>query len=231
MDTKAMAYLRQFGTSGKRKKSIGIEGRSARWYARNTAGSIPHHQAEARRIAETLKPQDHVLEIAPGPGYFAIALAGLGAWRVSGLDISSAIIEIAVANAAKAGVSIDFRRGDACAMPYPADWFDCVVCYSAFKNFGDPVAALKEIHRVLRPGGVAIIGDMRHDATNRAIADQVRSMELGWFSALITTLIFRYSLRPRAYSREDFLRMAAETAFGSAEIATDPIGLEVRLRK
>jgi ubiquinone/menaquinone biosynthesis C-methylase UbiE len=44
-------------------------------------------------------------------------------------------------------------------MPYPSESFDYVVCQAAFKNFPDPVAALDEIQRVLRPGAKASILD------------------------------------------------------------------------
>src|SRR6266542_3800865 len=69
-------------------KGIGMDGMIAKWYAANTRKSIEDYKALARRVAEELSPESRVLEIAPGPGYFAIELAKLGAYRITGIDIS-----------------------------------------------------------------------------------------------------------------------------------------------
>jgi 2-polyprenyl-3-methyl-5-hydroxy-6-metoxy-1,4-benzoquinol methylase len=53
------------------------------------------------------------LEVAPGPGFVAIALARLGSYRLVGLDISESFVRIARENAKRAGVNITFREGTA----------------------------------------------------------------------------------------------------------------------
>src|SRR5262245_20812001 len=211
-------------------KGIAMEGMLATWYARNTAKSLAEFRDCAKRFASDLAPGACVLETAPGPGYLAIELARLGAYRVTGLDISRSFVRIAARNAARAGVAVDFRHGDAAALPFAADAFDFVVCRAAFKNFADPVGALREIHRVLRPGGAARIIDMRKDAPRSAIADTVGRMHLGRIDAFITRAILS-SLRKRAYSSQDFAHMLAATPFGCGDIAVEPMGLEVRLIK
>jgi ubiquinone/menaquinone biosynthesis C-methylase UbiE len=212
-------------------KGLAMEGIIATWYAKNTVGDQAELEACAARIATHLGPQSRVLEVAPGPGYLAIALARLGPYRIAGVDISRSFVSIAADNAARAGVEVEFRHGDAAAVPYPADSFDFTVCLAAFKNFSDPIAALAEMHRVLRPGGQALIIDMRNDASNAAIDATVDDMKLGRMNALITRAIFKYSLRKRAYSKADMLRMAAATPFHGAEIREEPLGFEVWLRK
>jgi ubiquinone/menaquinone biosynthesis C-methylase UbiE len=208
-----------------------MEGIIASWYAKNTAKDLPEFEACAARIAAHLAPQSRALEVAPGPGYLAIALAKLGPHRIAGIDISRTFVRIAAENAARAGVAVEFQLGDAAAIPYSSDTFDFIVCRAAFKNFSDPVGALREMHRVLRPGGESLIIDMRNDASNDAIDDKVDQMKLGGVSAFITRAIFKYSLRKRAYSKADFLRMAAATPFRTAEIREEPLGFEVWLRK
>lgn len=212
-------------------KGPALEGLMASWYAKNTGKSRAEYEADARRLERELKPGDLVLEIAPGPGYLAIALARLGPYRVTGLDISHSFVRIARENAAEAGVDVEFRFGDAASLPFAANWFDLIVCRAAFKNFRNPVGALKEMHRVLRPGGLAIIIDMRHDASNAAIDQQVIQMNFKGMEAFVTRAIFKYSLRRRAYSKAAFERMVAETHFGVAEIREEALGFEVRLRK
>ena len=217
-------------TQGKPYRGIGMEGPIAAWYAKNTAGALPEFRAEARRIAAELEPGAVVLEIAPGPGYLAIELAKLGPFRVTGLDVSHSFVRIAKENAATAGVHIEFRQGNASAMPFAADWFDFLVCRAAFKNFTDPVGALREMHRALRPGGKGLIVDMRKDASNEAIADEVAKTALGLVSRFMTSAAL-HSLKKRAYTQPEFERMIAETPFGKAEIDAGPMGFEIRLAK
>jgi ubiquinone/menaquinone biosynthesis C-methylase UbiE len=210
-------------------KGIGLEGPLAAWYAKNTVGGLPEFRAEAREIAAGLDAGDWVLEIAPGPGYLAVELARLGL-RVTGLDISRSFVRIAKENAGRAGVSVDFRHGDASSMPFEAETFDFLVCRAAFKNFSDPVGALKEMRRVLRPGGRGRLIDMRRDASDGEIAEEVAKMRLGGVGAFITRGALR-SLRRRAYTNSDFARMISEAAFSDSEIRPGPIGFDIRLTK
>src|SRR5258708_696580 len=150
-------------------KGLPMEGIIATWYARNTSNVVRGSRKCASAVADCIKPGARVLEVAPGPGYLAIAIAKMGDYSVSGLDISHSFVRIAAENARKAGVSVDFRHGDAAHMPFPDESFDCVVCRAAFKNFSDPVGALNEIHRVLAHAGRASIIDLPKDARPRAI--------------------------------------------------------------
>jgi ubiquinone/menaquinone biosynthesis C-methylase UbiE len=211
-------------------KGKNMEGAIARWYARNTAANMHAFREEAARYAKRLRQRANILEIAPGPGYLAIELGKLGCFRMTGVDYSHTFVEICRANAKAAGVAAEFRQGDAAQLPFANDEFDFIVCRAAFKNFGDPVGALKEIHRVLRPGAEALIVDMRTDATNREIAEEVATMRQGWLNAILTRGALR-SLRARAYTREDFERMIADTPFGEAAIKQSGIGFEIMLKK
>jgi ubiquinone/menaquinone biosynthesis C-methylase UbiE len=209
---------------------IQMEGPIARWYARSTRNR-PDRPETARAIAAQLPPGAAILEVAPGPGYLAIELARLGPYRVSGLDISHSFVRIATENAARAGVAIDFRHGDVARMPFAAESFDFVVCQAAFKNFPDPVAALDEIRRVLKPGGRASIIDLRKDAPAQAIDQEVRSMRLSPLNTLITKWTFRAALLRAAYTRPALEAVVARSRFGGGEIVDDGIGFELKLLK
>ena len=137
-------------------KGRGMEGFVASWYARQTAHDSAEFERTARRIADHLNPGSRVLEIAPGPGYLAIALAKLTGGRITGLDISRTFVRIAAENARQAGVAVDFEHGDAADLPFPDGQFDFIVCRAAFKNFTRPLVALNEMHRVLKEGGTAL---------------------------------------------------------------------------
>src|SRR5512141_2063848 len=144
-------------TTIKAYKGLPMEGLIATWYAKTTLKDLKRHKLMARQLVEKIPANGKVLEIAPGPGYFCIELAKLGNFQIAGLDISKSFVEIARRNAADAGLKIDFREGNASAMPFKDNSFDFTFCQAAFKNFSKPVEAIREMYRVLKPNGVAVI--------------------------------------------------------------------------
>lgn len=214
---------------GKAHKGPGMEGFVASWYARQTARDADEFRGLAQRIAAYVGSGARVLEVAPGPGYLAIELAKRTGCRVTGLDISRSFVRMAADNARKAGVRVDFEHGDAADLPFPAAQFDFVVCRAAFKNFTRPLAALNEMHRVLKGGGTALIIDLRKDFSPQAVSDYVRGR--GWFSAAMIKLIFAMMLKKRAYTKEAVMDLVSESQFGRGELRLDPLGFELWLRK
>ena len=208
-----------------------MEGFTAKWYASLTRKSMDEFKTLAGRIAKQLSAGSKVLEVAPGPGYFAIELAKLGDYKVTGVDISQTFVEIARANAAEANVKVDFRRGNASGMPFGSETFDFLLCRAAFKNFTEPLQAMREMYRVLKPGGRALIIDLRRDSSNEQIGHAVEEMHLGAVNRMITKLTFRFVLLKRAYTRSEFEQFADQTKFDTVEIEEGPIGLEVMLLK
>lgn len=215
-----------------RFKGPEMEGPIAQWYARirGTDSQIEAYRKEAVRLTSGLPSGARVLEVAFGPGYLAIELARLGQFQVSGLDISHTFVKIAGQHAREAAETADFHQGDAAVMPFEADSFDLIVCQAAFKNFVHPDSALSEMHRVLRAGGSAVIQDMSSGATHADIEREVEFMKLGRLSSFTTKGTLEM-LRRRAYSPAKFEQLAAESPFHTCTIATEGIGLEVRLTK
>lgn len=215
-----------------RLKGPEMEGPIARWYARvrGSESQIEAYRKQAAQLTAGLREGAQVLEVAPGPGYLSIEMARLRGLHVTALDISHTFVEIGSENARRAGVTVDFRQGDAARMPFEADSFDLIVCQAAFKNFTLPRTALAEMHRVLRAGGTAVIQDMSHDATHAEIEEEVRGMDLGRLSSFMTRATLE-RLRNRAYSPLRFELLVAESPFQICEITTAGIGLEVRLEK
>jgi ubiquinone/menaquinone biosynthesis C-methylase UbiE len=211
-------------------KGLGMEGVIADWYAKNTRRDLSRFIEGARRVAERVPPGAWVLEVAPGPGYMAIEIAKSGR-HVSTLDVSKSFVEIARANARNAEVDLDIQHGDAAAMPFANDSFDFVICMAAFKNFTDPVGALNEIHRVLKPGAGASIIDLRKDASQAEIQDEIDRMRLSFVNALVTRWTFQLLLLKRAYRREELEAMAAKSRFGGCQIISQGIGAEMQLTK
>jgi ubiquinone/menaquinone biosynthesis C-methylase UbiE len=212
-------------------KGMGMEGGVARWYDKTTRKDLPEFKALARKVSQTLAPGAKVLEVAPGPGFFAIELSKIGKYEITGLDISKSFVEIATRNAREEHVEVDFRQGNASAMPFPDGGFDFIVCRAAFKNFSDPSGALREMGRVLKPGGRAMVIDLRKDVNKRALDDYIRGLGVGTLNALMMKWTFRLMLIPRAYTKEQFENFISQSGFGSSQIQETPIGFEITLTR
>ncbi|HEY7034672.1 MAG TPA: methyltransferase domain-containing protein [Thermomicrobiales bacterium] len=94
---------------------------------------------------------DRVLDVACGTGIVARTAADrVGATgRVVGLDLNPGMLAVA----ARVRPDLDWRQGDAAALPFPAASFERVLCQFALMFFPDRLAALREMHRVLTSSG------------------------------------------------------------------------------
>ncbi len=218
-------------TTTKAYKGLPMEGVIASWYAKTTVKDLNRHKLVAKELAPRIPANGSVLEIAPGPGYFCLELARLGNFHITGLDISKSFVEIARKNAAKAGLKIDFREGNASAMPFKDNTFDLTFCQAAFKNFSEPVQAIREMYRVLKPGGTAVILDMRRDASKEDIEREVKGMRLDPINRFFVKWTFDQMLLKTAYSIEDMKSMIVQTPFEKYKLTVQGIGFQARLEK
>jgi ubiquinone/menaquinone biosynthesis C-methylase UbiE len=216
--------------AAKAYKGIGMEGSLARWYERTTRKDMPEIKVLAARIAALVPARGSIVEVAPGPGFLSIELAGRG-FNVHAVDISETFVGIARRNAASAGVTVRFERGNAAALPAADASADFVVCRAAFKNFAAPVKALSEMLRVLKPGGTVLLIDMRRDVAMAEIQRYVARLGLGWLNRQITMFTFRNLLIKRSYSLPEISRMAAEAGWKGTKIETAPLGFEAWMTK
>jgi ubiquinone/menaquinone biosynthesis C-methylase UbiE len=211
-------------------KGMGMEGRTARWYERTTRKDMPEIQALAVRIAAALPPAAQVLEVAPGPGFLSIELAKRGL-QVRAVDISRTFIEIARRNAEAEGVEAGFELGNAAALPVENASVDFVVCRAAFKNFTEPVKALAEMRRVLRPGGTALLIDMRRDAPMSEVKHYVNGLGVSRLNRWFTIFVFRNMLLKRAYPLEELKRMATDAGWVQPRLNLSRMGFEAWMTK
>jgi ubiquinone/menaquinone biosynthesis C-methylase UbiE len=211
-------------------KGMGMEGGTARWYDRTTRKDLPEIQALAVRIAAAIPPAAQVLEVAPGPGFLSIELAKRRL-AVRAVDISRTFVEIAGRNAVAEGVDVHFQLGNAAALPLQDASVDFVVCRAAFKNFTEPVEALVEMRRVLRPGGQVLLIDMRRDASMEEVKHYVEGLGVNRLNRWFMMFTFRFMLIKRAYPVEDFRRMAMEAGWAQPQISLSRMGFEAWLTK
>src|SRR3954467_8405492 len=125
---------------------------SPRWrIGENCAGDLAPH----------LRAGLDVLDVGCGPGTITVDLAArVAPGRVVGLDVSPAPLDEARELARRSGVAVEFGIGDAYALAFPDDAFDVVHAHQVLQHLTDPVAALREMARVCRPGGVVAVRDV-----------------------------------------------------------------------
>jgi ubiquinone/menaquinone biosynthesis C-methylase UbiE len=218
-------------TTTKAYKGLPMEGMIASWYAKTTLKDINRHKVIAKQLVDKIPANGSVLEIAPGPGYFCIELAKLGNFKITGLDISKSFVQIARKNADEAGLNIDFREGNASAMPFQEGTFDFTFCQAAFKNFSEPVRAISEMYRVLKPGGMSVIADMRRDASAVDIEKEVNGMGLDPLNRFFVKWTFDHMLLKSAYSIDAMHTMVAQTPFRKCRIEAKGVGFMAWLEK
>jgi ubiquinone/menaquinone biosynthesis C-methylase UbiE len=114
------------------------------------------------------QPDEGVLDIACGTGVVARRAATLvgPAGAIVGMDLNPGMIEVARRLSAADGVRVEFRQGDAQELDLPDGGFDRVVCQQGVQFLADREAGLREMRRVLVPGGTAVLavwqGPERH---------------------------------------------------------------------
>jgi ubiquinone/menaquinone biosynthesis C-methylase UbiE len=145
------------------------------WGSGNYAAVAERFSDSGRLVVERAKVAAgmDVLDVACGTGNASIPAARAGA-RVTGLDFSPALLDIARERAADAMVEIDFTEGDAQEMPFEDAGFDRVVSVFGHMFAPDHRRTADEMKRVLRPGGVIAVACW---APEGAIARMVRTME------------------------------------------------------
>jgi 2-polyprenyl-3-methyl-5-hydroxy-6-metoxy-1,4-benzoquinol methylase len=125
---------------------------SHRWRtAENSAGYL----------LPALRPGFDLLDVGCGPGTITVDLARrVAPGRVLGVDVAAGPLAEARAAAERAGVAVTFDVGDVYALGLPDSSFDVVHAHQVLQHLADPVAALREMARVCRPGGVLAVRDV-----------------------------------------------------------------------
>jgi 2-polyprenyl-3-methyl-5-hydroxy-6-metoxy-1,4-benzoquinol methylase len=119
----------------------------------------------AAYLLPSLRPGLDLLDVGCGPGTITVDLAGrVAPGRVVGLDASADPLDEARSLAARAGVAVTFEVGDVYALEAADNSFDVVHAHQVLQHLTDPVAALREMARVCRPGGVIAVRDVDYGA-------------------------------------------------------------------
>ena len=138
----------------------------------------PHPLITRGRMLATLAPApgERVLEVGPGTGYYSLDVARAVApdGELVLLDIQQQMLDHVMRRALEAGVAerIQPVRGDATKMPFDDERFDAALIVAALGEIPDQDAALRELARVVRPGGRLVVGELfgdPHFVTSRSL--------------------------------------------------------------
>ena len=150
---------------------------AAVWWRRNPSAcpynqrfwvEAPHPLITRPRLREALEPRagERLLEVGPGTGYYALPVAG---WLAPGgtlelLDVQREMLDHTLRRAAEERVEgIVATQADAQSMPYEDASIDGAYLVTVLGEIPDQEAALRELHRVVRPGGRVVVGELFGD--------------------------------------------------------------------
>lgn len=124
---------------------------------------LPRRTLHWRRLITVLAPAEgeRVLEVGPGMGYYSLPVAScLDGGTLEVLDVRQAFLDNVTRRARQAGIAnVRPTLGDGKALPYEDSSFDAAFLIVVIGEIPDQVAALRELFRVLRPGGRLVIGE------------------------------------------------------------------------
>jgi ubiquinone/menaquinone biosynthesis C-methylase UbiE len=170
---------------------------AALWWRKNPSAcpygqrfwvEAPHPIITRDRLRSVLCPEvgQRILEIGPGVGYYTLDMAE---WvgpegKVEIFDLQREFLDHVMRRAAERNLAnLVPIQGDATALPYDDDSIDAVILTAVLGEIPDPVAALRQIQRVLKPTGRLIVGELfgdPHFTTQSALKRQAAEAGLAW---------------------------------------------------
>ena len=175
-----------------------------RWVLR-----LPRGPQSPKGLQQALQPRsgERILEIGPGVGVHALPVASslLPSGILDALDAQQEMLDELTRRAARRGLTnIVPRQGDARKLPYPDRTFDGAYLISVVGEIPDAVAALRELRRVLKPGGRLVVGEVVVDpdfVSLPALREKASKAGLSLERSLGPRFAYLAVFRPAAASR------------------------------
>jgi SAM-dependent methyltransferase len=171
---------------------------------------LRHYELVADDVAH-YGPTEHILDIGTGPGSLLLAMRRkFPKAHLIGIDISPAMIAQAQRNMEKQGSDphIEVRTAGANALPFANGTFDRVVTTGSLHHWKDPVQALSETHRVLKPGSYALLYDLVRD-----MPLTVRKQVQARFGGFRLALLWLHSFEEPFLKHDEMMALGTQTEF------------------
>lgn len=142
-----------------------------------------------RKTVAQMVPTKHVLDVAIGTADLTIEMLRQGkAEQVTGIDLSKEMMAIGESKVKSRKSKVEFVYGNAQQMPFEDNTFDAVTCAFGCRNFSDLDAGLREMYRVLKPGGQVTILEFSYpkDKYVRALYDMYFTRLLPWIGRVVS---------------------------------------------
>jgi ubiquinone/menaquinone biosynthesis C-methylase UbiE len=191
-----------------------LDGDAAEFYERYVVPYILGPWVPRLLDVAGVRPNERVLDIACGTGVVARATAErVGAsGRVTGLDLNAGMLAVARSLPVPPGTAITWIEQNAVATGLPAGSFDVVVCQQGLQFFPDKIAALREMHRVLVPGGRLSISVWRTAGVYNSAVGKALAELLG------IDVAARFCASREVPTREELLGQAVAAGFQDAKV-------------
>jgi ubiquinone/menaquinone biosynthesis C-methylase UbiE len=176
----------------------------------NTAIFLKHYELVAHDVAR-YGAAKCILDIGTGPGQLLLAMRNMVPDnRIIGIDISPAMVAQAHRNIDIYGRNhkIEVHVADASALPFVDETFDRVVSTGSLHHWKDPIGALSEVYRVLKPDSYALLYDLVRDIP-KAIGEDVRAR----FGSYRFALLWLHSYEEPFLNSEEMVELASRTDF------------------
>lgn len=175
-----------------------------------------------------------ILDLGTGPGYLPVEIAKRSlAINVIGVDLSRKLVDMARSNAAKAGLTdrLAFQTGNAGRLAFDNSFFDMVISTGMLHSLKEPVAVLREIHRVLKAGREAWIFDPARVASQVDRDKWKASLTLRERFFLWMFKLFGLHKPIKTYTRQEAIALIKQTHFKQYWIEEKDKEIRIRLKK
>ena len=186
-----------------------------------------------RKTVRLMQPAQHVLDVAIGTADLTIEMLRRGkAEQVTGIDLSDQMMAIGQKKTDKYQMSnVRFIHANAQQMPFEKDTFDAVTCAFGCRNFQDLDEGLREMYRVLKPGGQVTILEFSYPSNRlvRALYDIYFTRVLPWIGRVVSRDKTAYIYLNRSVKSfcwgETFAQHLHEAGFEQAQWTTLTFGI------
>jgi len=192
---------------------------------------MPQYRLMAQDVSAVAKGT--ILDIGTGPGVLPLEIGRLMlSARITGIDVSEKMIEIAKANSKKSGLAnVDFMEMDANALSFEDSAFDMIISTDSLHHWKRPVRIIAEIYRCLKPGGEAWIYDGFSGASNQ----DINTYTVGIPRVFPIYSLVRLTLGIHGFSQKEYdtliNNIVAETRFKECACEQRGVMMRVRLSK